>query len=576
MKIKIQISIILAICLSTISTYALTYDGGTLRTLPEGQLQGKIENGAQAFLGVPYAEPPQRFSAPQDTQPWAGVRQATSFSEICAQQPSFFGDPDPSEFENPAITHIGSEDCLYLNIWRPNNTSGNLPVLVWVHGGSNIIGAGSEELYHGEKLANEQGIIIVSVNYRLSSLGWFYHPALAATSNALDGSGNYAHLDLVKALEWVNDNIAEFGGNSSNITLGGQSAGCTNVFGLIIDRTVENLYDRVICQSGFPQSYSTTLGTLQSTEILYKLWVADGIIASELEGPAYEATQTDQQIADYLRSTASLNDIITHQPAVLLNHFEDGTVYPTNAWTRFLTGNYNKKPMIIGSTKDEGTIFTGRLFNIGQVEWWDNIQMQDPSNLSLDDFIDPATQPIALATADVLSVFMNVLIDKVVRSARLYQSQPIYRYDFEWDQSPGVWKDLMGAYHSVDLPFMFGNFPEQGDFTSFSWNSSNASSREALSAKTRKYFGQFIHNGNPNRMFDGLTNWDNWSNWSFQYKRLRFKNNGSMSMSFNEHFMLDFYGLYNQLSGSAKVIYDGIVDDEYLDEEDFPSGLLSD
>ncbi len=572
---RVLISTVVSVSALT-STFVSAYDGGTLRTVTEGQLQGSVDGAAQKFLGIPYAATPQRFRAPQNHAGWTGVRSATSFSDICAQQPSFFGDPDPTEFENPAVPRIGTEDCLYLNIYRPNNTSGNLPVMFWIHGGANIYGAGSEIIYDGKKLADEQDMVVVTINYRLSTAGWFYHPALAATSDARDGSGNYAHMDIVKALEWVNTNIDEFGGDDNNITIAGQSAGCFNVYGLVVDRSVENLFDKVICQSGFPQAYPTAMGAIQATDVLYKTWVAEGVINSEAEGPIHEATLTNQQIADYLRNTANIDNLIANQPGIIANHFEDGTVYPVGMWARFLSGNYNKKPMIIGSTADEGTLFLSGLYDVNQAELWALIQQQDPTGLTLDDFMADTIQAPALATASVLSTFVNMIVDKVVRSQRLVQTQPIYRYTWHWDNSPGVWKDLMGAYHAMDVAFMFGNFPEQDDFSSFSWNSSNSSSREAMSSKMRKYVGQFVENGNPNRMFDGLTNWDNWSNWSTQYKRLLFKANGSTQMSFDEYFFLDYQLAYGALDATATSFYDDIADDEDIEDGDFPSSLLSD
>jgi para-nitrobenzyl esterase len=569
--------------LGSFNAYA-AYDGSLQRSLPEGDIIGKSDtHNTQAFLGIPFAKPPVgdlRWKAPRDPDTWQGVRDVSEFSSVCSQMGSFFGDPDPATFDIP----IGSEDCLYLNVWRPQSSASNLPVLFWIHGGAQKYGAASEHLYHGQKLADEQNVIVVSTNYRLQNLGWLYHQVLD-NGDAQDSSGNYGHLDLIKALQWVNNNITEFGGNPNNITISGQSAGCFNVWGLMINRDVESLFDKAVCSSGIPQGYPKAVAqpvaenALADALVEYHSSEGDDFtisgvrIDNKVTAIAWLNTEAKANVAIHLRGMP-VNYLVKHAPTIVLSHIEDGSVYPIGAWARFLAWDYNRKPMIMGTTRDEGTLFLSSLLTPDLHGLWDMAQA-DASEFTTNDLITPLLQPTYFSVSDTLSYFVNLVVDKVARQMRYDAfAKPIYRYKWEWDNSPEPWRSVLGAYHAIDVAFMFGNFPETGDLSSLSWNSGNRTSREDLSKKMRKYLGQFMKSGNPNKWGDGLTNWDDWSNWSLQYKHLKFKSNGSTSMSFDEHYLADFHLLYNALSSTEKDEYDLQSGSTSYQEDDIPSELL--
>lgn len=207
---------------------------------PAGDLRGKDLGGIAVFQGVPYAKPPvgdRRWRPAEPLPTWRGVREATRFGAACMQPPSPFQD-------HAAM----SEDCLFLNIWAPRDAR-DAPVMVWIHGGSLVSGAGGDAVTDGARMA-EQGVVVVSINYRLGALGWLAHPALSAES-AQNISGNYGLTDQIQALRWVRDNIGAFGGDPGKVTIAGQSAGALSVILLMAAPQARGLFDGAIAQSGY-------------------------------------------------------------------------------------------------------------------------------------------------------------------------------------------------------------------------------------------------------------------------------------------------------------------------------------
>lgn len=207
---------------------------------PAGRLRGAAEGEVRVFRGVPYAQAPVgdlRWRAPERAVRWRGVRDATQFGAACMQPASRF-------FDYPQV----SEDCLFLNVWTPANAR-NAPVMVWIHGGSLVSGAGSDVLYDGAAFA-ARGIILVSINYRLGPLGWLAHPELSAESPD-NVSGNYGLMDQIEALRWVQRNIRAFGGDPDNVTIAGESAGALSVMYLMASPEARGLFHRAIAQSAY-------------------------------------------------------------------------------------------------------------------------------------------------------------------------------------------------------------------------------------------------------------------------------------------------------------------------------------
>jgi len=271
-------------------------------------------SGLAAFKGIPFAAAPigeRRWQAPAAYQPVAGVADANTFAPACMQGPhtvNWYQDlirslgQDPSLFTHPSQGY--SEDCLYLNVWTPQmQATAKLPVMVWIHGGSNKGGWSSEPDYHGAALA-QQGVVVVSVPYRMGIFGFFSHPQLLQQEAAV---ANYGLMDLLAALRWIKQHIAEFGGDPDNVTLFGESAGAANIGYLMSSPHAQGLFHKAIHQSaGFQMVESTSLAELTQTgSTLSAAMGLDLQSLRELDGSALLAA-VEQHLPDLSSSVAPL------------------------------------------------------------------------------------------------------------------------------------------------------------------------------------------------------------------------------------------------------------------------------
>lgn len=215
-------------------------------TIESGVLEGTtLPGGLRRFLGIPYAQPPTadlRWRPPQPVKPWEGKLVASTYGPSSMQRP-----PPPHSLYAGGETDI-SEDCLYLNIWTGPPNQASRPVLVWLHFGAHQFGSASNSMYDGAALAAE-GIVVVSINWRLGRFGFFAHPELSAESGT-SSSGNYGLMDQIAALQWVQHNISAFGGDPTNVTLAGVSAGANSVHALRASDLAKGLFSKVIAMSG--------------------------------------------------------------------------------------------------------------------------------------------------------------------------------------------------------------------------------------------------------------------------------------------------------------------------------------
>jgi para-nitrobenzyl esterase len=223
---------------------------GPVVATDKGKVQGRVENGVAAWLGIPFAAPPVgplRWRAPQPAAAWDGVREATAYGSDCMQLP-FPSDAAP-------LGTPPSEDCLYVNVWSPAGergkakAHGKLPVIVWIYGGGFVNGGSSPPTYSGAPLA-KQGAVVVSFNYRLGRFGFFAHPQLTKEDADHGLLGNYGYMDQIAALEWVKRNVARFGGDPANVTIIGESAGGMSVHALLTSPLTEGLFAKAVILSG--------------------------------------------------------------------------------------------------------------------------------------------------------------------------------------------------------------------------------------------------------------------------------------------------------------------------------------
>src|SRR5262245_40413454 len=455
--------------------------------------------GTYGWKGVPFAKPPVgelRWRAPADPDPWKEPKLTQQFGNPCAQYGRIYGPGANNRYdETIASTRnqaVGDEDCLYLNIWRPATPHGGLPVIVFVHGGSNVSGYTADPVYDGAPLARAARAVVVTVNYRLGILGFLNLPELKTGTNPREDSGNFALLDISTALEFVRQNIAHFGGNPSSITLMGQSAGAINVYATLTSPPVvearPQLFHRAVPLSGgislainlppgrLPTLLPASVYLAQGNALLVNRVIDDGLATDAASALAYIATQTSAQIAAYLRSkspAALFQTLLTKLAPLGLagsGPIPDGAVLPVNPVGAIQAGNYLKVPVLAGNTRDEGKLFptflplfggpSGRL--VSDATLFLTQFHYDPNAapaITIDQWIHPFYLPVDTpgtgfnARTQLLNqIFFIASRDNVLNALRGQQAQ-VWYYRFDWEQEPAPWNDIYGAAHAFDLPF---------------------------------------------------------------------------------------------------------------------------
>lgn len=309
-------------------------------TFETNGVAGVTQDGVDVFKGVPYAAPPVgalRWRAPQPATPWPGIRVADHYGDICVQP---LGPGSTGGTETPEAM---SEDCLTLNIFKPNDAVGPLPVVVWIHGGGFTRGAASVPTYDGAAFARG-GVVFVSINYRIGQLGVFAHPALTAENADGGRLGNYGLMDQIAALQWVSRNIAVFGGDPNNVTIFGESAGGLSVNALMVSPQARGLFHRAVSQSGYSRGsfHRMTVDSL------------DGRRAAETEGQELAAAVgvTGNDLAA-LRAVPAATIVAQPRPPGHLYFILDGTVLTDDMWAVFRANKEAPVPLMIGSNSHE-------------------------------------------------------------------------------------------------------------------------------------------------------------------------------------------------------------------------------
>ena len=500
--------------------------------------------GTYAWLGVPYAKPPVgslRWRAPVAPDAWAGRLTAQAFGQACIQNGRIYG-PGAHNTYDASIgttlnTAVGSENCLTLNIWRPATDTGSLPVLFFIYGGSNISGYTADPVYDGANLAKAANAVVVTANYRVGPLGFFNLPQLKTGASERDASGNFALLDNLQVLEFIKQNIASFGGNPGNVTVMGQSAGAINTWALVASPLAAGLFHKAIPLSGgLSLAANLPAGTIptltpaatyqaQAQGLLTYLLIGDGLATDAPSAAAYIATRTDAQIADYLRAqpAATLLGTLLARGLTGSGPIPEGTVLPTNPIAAIAAGNYNKVPILAGSTADEGKLFAPFLtlfggpagFVMNDADRFATMfDATQTSAVTIDQVINAAYLPVNTPgtgwnarTGLLTAGFMDASRDNMLNTLRTQQAN-VWYYRFNWAQEPAPWNDIYGAAHAFDLPFLFGNFGPSL-FANALNSSANEPGRLALSATMMQSVAAFVHTGDPNNAGLGVT-WPAW------------------------------------------------------------------
>ena len=493
-------------------------NGDTVRITTSGSLLGYTgEKGAWVWRGIRYAKAPKgtlRWRAPLPAKPprKGGIIEAFTPGAPCPQLPSPLTGPAA-----PGQITVGSEDCLFLDIYAPPGVT-EAPVMLWLHGGGNTIGTGSS--YSGENLAMKHGVVVVTINYRLGLFGWFSHPSLT-TGSAKDDSGNYGTLDVIRGLEWVRDNIQAFGGNPDNVTLFGESAGGFDTLAMMASPLAKGLFHRAIVQSGGFDTIAMAKGReraengghpFSSAEIVNQLLVADGTVSDASAAQAYAKDMSRTRLRQYLYGKTpddfyALFKDFSFGMVDLPNHFRDGTVLPNLDPAEIFASpdTHNLVPIILGTNRDEPALFMVR--DPRYVDYWFGFlpRLKDPESYRR------IVKYGALA-------WKERGVDSLARAMSGAGNDRVFTYRFDWDEEPSqLGFDLstaLGAAHGLEIPFVFDDF--QGGL-GLEYIYPHDDGQFTLANSISSYWTEFASSGDPGRGRDGQQ--VPWLGWGIQGKR---------------------------------------------------------
>ena len=462
-------------------------DDPLMVALADGVVQGDMAGDARRFLAIPFAKPPigeLRFKAPAKPAPWKGILHATDFVKSC---------PQLADQGAPASDN---EDCLYLNVWSPNPSPTKAPVMVWIHGGGNFSGGTGIPIpttdrlwYDGEVFAAKQGVVLVTIQYRLGPFGFFAHPGLADEGEPL---GNQGLLDQRMALQWVHDNIAKFGGDASNVTIFGESAGSADVCYHMASPGSWGLFQRAISESG-----GCTMRSVAAERTPDE--VAEGMAAY---GAAVGCPAGDDQLA-CLRD-ASIDDLLASamQPMpgngeVVMAKWSFGAVVdgpggflPDAPRALFTRGEIADVPYLLGSNNDEGATFVIRATPLTtEDEYMADLELR---------FGDAAPDVAALYPASKFDGDFNLARARVVGDSGIVCSthdtarlaadagRKVFMYNFNVPWS--IAATLLHAGHAGEISHVFGT----------PWLPTPDPDSEAVAEAMNRYWARFAQTGDPN------------------------------------------------------------------------------
>ena len=500
MKKKIVVFILAAMTLSAVGTPVafaqqtaaeaseVSFHADVVQQIQNGEMEGRLTNEDQTLVwtGVPYAAAPVgelRWKAPQDHEDWDGTFDATKDGNIGIQVSG--GEV------------IGDEDCLNLDIYRPNTDETGLPVLVYIHGGNNQTGTSKE--FPLEKLAVEANCMVISLNYRLGCLGFNSLPALK-TGNELEDSGNYTLLDFAKALDWIAENAESLGADPENITISGFSAGGRDVMAMLISPIFEGKFQKAISFSGGMTTADVEDSQKVTARAIAPLVVEDGVKETEEEAVQWllsEEEEDKEEVREYLYGVEAgrLAGIMTNagiRMSVFPHLFADGVVLPEEG---FETTQYNEVPLIMLTGSTEFSIFTlgdSYFANAGDL-------VEGEKSAEFKFAVSYGSELYGLFNAEESAVKM---IDKY--------DAPIYTCDIDFGTDEEIvgkqQANLIGASHGIFIPFLSGVAAGSaaGDGSAYEY-----AGPQELTEKFQSYISNFLWTGDPNG--EELVEWEKWT-----------------------------------------------------------------
>ena len=456
---------------------------------PSGRLAGARSGQVACFKGIPFARPPVgalRWRAPEPLEPWAGVRDAANFGPICPQA--------PTQVEALLGVAVGeqSEDCLHLNIWTPACDDAKRPVMVWIHGGAFVLGAGSHGVYEGRWLA-ERGVVVVTINYRLGAFGFL---ALnAASGGGAPGTGTEGLADQILALDWVNRNIASFGGDPGNVTIFGESAGGMSVAMLLAMSPARGLYHKAIAQSGAAHiGHEPERSARVAHALLAEMKLESHEAAKAIDAPYKAIIAAQISLVAKVNTGKDANRLgrLPFQPTI------DGSLLSASPIATIREGFARDIPLLIGTTKEEWKLFTAAS---------PGMRLMSQKNFSerVERLAGEAAQTMleAYSSGSPYERFNALMTDKAfaVPAARMAEAQgavaPVFSYRFDWHSN--FLGGIMGACHALDIGFMFGSHRKRLLGTFFG----TGAVAEQLSSDMMDAWVAFARHGDPSTASTG-------------------------------------------------------------------------
>jgi para-nitrobenzyl esterase len=466
-----------------------------------GSVVGSITSKVISWDDIPYAEPPigeLRWKAPRDFQNNSNII-ISKDNNFCVQEPSTLGGAKGDD------EIVGTEDCLYLDIKAPTKKSEKLlPVMFWIHGGGNI--SGLKDIYDFSTMVKKHDVIVVSINYRLGPFGWFTHPSIQKNQNGIDKTSNFGTLDIIKALEWVNKNIILFGGDASNVTIFGESAGGHNVLSLLIAPQAKGLFHKAISQSGYTTSADLVSAYKQDSKTTYTH--TSGFTVNELLKINYEGKDIYSFLKDLSAYDFFSSYLGTYNSEIpLLTN--DGIVIPRIGLESALGQKdmLNNVPLIAGSNRDEVKLWIGLAeyfveadFSfLGSIIGIPRVKIKDEDSFEAFNYY----RSNAWQLRGVIEPLSSL------HAAKNYQT---YAYRYDWDDHRKYiiadFQKLFGAAHATEIPLLTGNNKLVGDFGFLLYP--RGPSKRFTSNNMMRFWTNFAKSGEPGESSNKIK-WEKYS-----------------------------------------------------------------
>ncbi len=517
-----------------------------------GLVYAKKTKNVLVFEDIPYAQPPignLRWKAPKEII--EQVQISPKDNNYCIQRPSNLGGADGDGF------YVGTEDCLYLDIFVPkkNIKDKKLPVMFWIHGGGNT--SGLKDLYDFSKMVSKHNVIIVRINYRLGPFGWFTHPSIQDYQYGDDKTSNFGTLDIVMALKWVKNNINKFGGDSNNVTIFGESAGGHNVLSLLVSKKAKGLFHKAISMSGYTTSISTIDAFSPSEKSSTSKFSSKNVVNELIKRKYKEQNQIkndNQKIRKMLLSSSAEEffqiyaERESYEEIPLLT--ADGEVIPKIGLKKSLSdsSHVNIVPTIAGSNRDEVKLWLGtaRYFVdldyslIGSVLSIPKVKLKNENSFEAFNYYRSAAWKIRG-------------VDFPLKSLASAGNKNLYAYRYDWDDHRRLvvadFKKLIGAAHATEIPLLAGNTDLVGGYPLSDLIYPPSFSKRFTSKNMMKFWTNFAKTGIPGTSSNSIE-WKQYPASSYQSEYIILDKRKNLKMASDN---ISFKSLTNELQNDNRL-----------------------